>query len=586
MMPTPGARKLISAAAMAEAVAHDLQFQLPNRPEFARGTVVVPLADGLLVEGCNERQVFRGRASTTLLPRLLPLLDGTRDAAQIASVLPDVLPAAISNAIALLYTRGLLAEGATDDASRLREVPAEFAAFLQRHVDATRVNRNAEEAAVRLRSFRLLLLAEERHAALLDAELRASGCAPINVGNLRSPPPDAVDLVVAFGGGEEDRDALKQLDERCAAIGVPWLRSFWSGDSADIGPYFDRHETSCYSCFAASDATAEERLRGAATSMRERAWIALLATEIVFLVSRICAPLTVRNLIRFDFAEWSQTRMQFPPLPGCPACSRSDAFMQAQAGAAFAYEHSVRFPSRRYLNPKDHQIHYRVANLELQRDQKFYPSAPLVRLAYRTPDPDGCCLTAVLTGCSRAESPLDLATLSGLLLRAGGLRQESTVDGMMRRWAPTGGNLGSVQIYLFARDVLGLQRGCFFYQAEEHALARVNPAGTTVQFEQLFARAVSVLEPSPSAVLVLTGALHRVAMKYGSFAYRIILFDAGVAVAQIGALARGYGLLCEVAARWDDNVLIEAMALNEEADPITVVIGISGSQSRKESEPY
>ena len=106
--------KLLEGNTMARAVEFDPQFQMPAQPRFPHELVVVPLEDGLLVEGTDVRQVLRGKATKNLLPHLLPLLDGTRTIGELKQALPQVPLTHISSAVALLYTRGLLEDSVAD----------------------------------------------------------------------------------------------------------------------------------------------------------------------------------------------------------------------------------------------------------------------------------------------------------------------------------------------------------------------------------------------------------------------------------------------------------------------------------------
>jgi SagB-type dehydrogenase family enzyme len=554
MKPAPSQeRRLISAAAMAAAVARDPNLQAPSHPKFADGLVVVRLADGLLVEGTAERQVFRGRAATALLPRLFPLLDGTRTTEELAAALPDVPPEAIHNAVALLYMRGLLYEGA-EPANHL-VVP--LAAFLGRHVDTTRVNRSLAGAGARLSSFRVGIFGPADCAALLAAELEATGVR----GKVLEPSVAnfaGLDLIVALARGGDSR-SWADLDQICKAQGVPWLRSVCAGSAVELGPRFAPPTTCCYACFSvAREGTSDgaNAPDGTHAPALERAWVALLATEIVFHASRICPPLTTRDAVHLDLHDWTQLRGRPPKRPGCAVCGQADKKPPRDAEIAYRYEQSVEFPPKELMNPKDHQTHYRLANLELQYEQKRFPTAGLFPLL-RDEGP--------------SVGPLDLARLSVLLLRTAGLRSPRAQDEKLQRWAPTGGNLGSVQVYLLANEIPGLEPGCYFYEADAHGLARLAPERTRHELASLTREATGV---DGAAVLVLTAAYSRVSFKYGAFAYRTVHLDAGVAVAQLAAVAANCGLRYRVAAHWDGERLARELALGE-GEPITVVIGLS-----------
>ena len=81
-------------------------------------------------------------------------------------------------------------------------------------------------------------------------------------------------------------------------------------------------------------------------------------------------------------------------------------------------------------------------------------------------------------------------------------------------------------------------------------------------------------------MIVSTGALARVAGKYHDFAYRIVHLDAGVATAQLQALATGYGLATRVAPRVDDGLLREELRLDPADEPVTAVLGLYGREPR------
>jgi hypothetical protein len=188
---------------MALAVETDPQFMAPERPSLLPGLVFVPLPDGLLVEGAAERQVLRGRAASTLLPAILPLLDGSRTRTQVAQTLPGTAPEAVQATLAMLYTCGLL-EDAAGPAHPAGSEPtgaaAQSAAFLTRQIDTTRVNRNGAEIMDRLGTARVLILGDPDCGDRVVAELhscgvtRAAACPTLNLTGTR---PDLVVLVSA-----------------------------------------------------------------------------------------------------------------------------------------------------------------------------------------------------------------------------------------------------------------------------------------------------------------------------------------------------------------------------------------------------
>nr|BFE72181.1 hypothetical protein GCM10020092_054820 [Actinoplanes digitatis] len=109
----------MSAATMAHVVAADPQFQVPVRPCLVPGLVRVALDDGMAFVGSGNRQsALRGRTATTLIPRLLPALDGTRTVEELAALHTDVSERTIRACVSLLYISGLLQDGPAERGGR------------------------------------------------------------------------------------------------------------------------------------------------------------------------------------------------------------------------------------------------------------------------------------------------------------------------------------------------------------------------------------------------------------------------------------------------------------------------------------
>ena len=597
------ANKLISAETMVRAVQFDPQFEMPVRPRFPQELVAVPLADGLLIDGTDEQQILRGQATKELLPRLLPLLDGKRTLEQLAAELSPVPAEHIRSAIALLYTRGVLEDGAADPDLDPSDVDAQTLAFYRRHVDATRVNRSALEAANRLLNSQVLVLTTGQHHAearkLVSKQLSQAGVGAVHSGQLglhlgrdyEFADQPRTKLVIVLVEGEDDQERLADLDEQCARNGIPWLRVTVDPEagSADLGPYFERGETACYRCFARANGKrpAAVPVDGHAKWLQTRLWANMLATEAIYLLSRIAPAATGLQVTRYDLADWSVSRLRFPRLPGCHNCRPLPAVGFRNIEAAVVYEDAVRFPSRHLMDPKSHQVHYRASNLELAKDGKRYPSAERITLPDRAEllQPQGSTLEHLVAGRARASERLNLARLASLLLLSAGVKGVDEKTGRVWRWAATGGNLGSVELYVAARDVPGLEPGFYFYQPHEHLLARVKAGQGPAEVADFIHQAAPFeSEEIPDALIIAVGALHRVAHKYGAFAYRIINLDAGVAFGQLHLVGSSLGLSTHLVQRWDDDVITDRLNLTDVAEAVTGMLLVSGAHTLETEE--
>jgi SagB-type dehydrogenase family enzyme len=171
--------------------------------------------------------------------------------------------------------------------------------------------------------------------------------------------------------------------------------------------------------------------------------------------------------------------------------------------------------------------------------------------------------------------PIDLGTLSELLRRSGGLRG-GVAGGRVDRWAPTGGNLGSVQLYLIVTDCPGIGEGGYFYQPFEAVLARLHLTSPAAKLIKEAAGWDDADDSGYDALIVLTAALGRVAHKYMDFAYRVVALDSGVAQAQLKATSRALGVQARSLARWDDARLADELQIDPGFEPVTGVVGLRG----------
>ena len=598
----------MTSKAMGWAVESDPQFIMPARPRFLTELVAVPVEEGMLLDGTDEQQFLRGPAIKSVLPQLIPLLDGTRSIDQLANSLPHLPLRAVHNATALLYTRGLLEDSAADPRDATDRFAPHSLAFFRRHVDATRVNRSGAEAFHRLSGAEAAVYAvgphAETYAHFLSCTLLNAGVGSSSIVNSYSDlqrsfsagaHPKARLLAVLIEGAE-DTSELERLDDECAALGIPWVRAVVAPEmsTADLGPYFERGETACYRCFAEGNNGSErnepgkqECVNGPAAYLHGRAWADMLATEVIYILSRIAPMATRNNVSRYNLSTWNAKSLRVHRQPDCVLCrgykaqTNSIGKSTTSSATVLAYEDAVAFPSRHLLDPKAHQVHYRASNVELANQGKRYPSAERIPLppGPELPPPAGDSLAHIMNR-PNGDPPqrLTLPRLASLLLLTAGIdRRDGHTKSKVRRWAPTGGNLGSVELYIAVRDVEGLPPAIYFYQAHEHLLARLTHIMGDDEIDR-FIQHAAPSKPSTGALLLFAAAHHRVAQKYGAFAYRLTQLDAGVAQAQTQVVANALGLSAGIAKSWSDDAIMSALDLVPFSEIITGVVYLDGSK--------
>ncbi|MGE3508717.1 MAG: SagB family peptide dehydrogenase [Vicinamibacterales bacterium] len=584
---------IVPAQAMAVAVARDRQFRPPQRPRFIRELTVLWQRDGLIVDGTGECQVLRGAAVGSLLPRLLPLLDGEHTVADLAQALTDVPRRDLDAAIALLYTRGLLEEGDSRPAQPAHD--RETVGFFRRHLDITRVNPSAGAALARLGHshvyVQLSASLDQSLFAHVARHLLAAGVGAVSPLGLTGDVQAALrrsrdsrrQFVVALVDADNESDAsVAELAQACLSSGVPWLRGGLSAGrhTAVIGPYFEAGVTTCYQCYLAQhQAAANTRVPNVARASMARLWADLLVLETVYLLSRIGPLASGAGFTSIDTVTWRSQNLRLVRTPGCPCCRPVQSVpADAPIEPAVRYEDAVAFPPRHLVDPKAHQTHYHVAHVALARDCKTYPGASIRRLAPPAELPMPSCDLTMLWEAAYppAAGPLELDHVATLLLLTGGVRHRTSA-GKWQRWTATGGNLGSVELYLLARDVRGLECGCYYYDSGQHGLARLPGADTQAEVAARLRAWMGDNGRLPPALLVCGAALRRVYRKYGPFAYRIVHLDAGLATAQLRAVATGLHVASATVPTWPESTVMSDLGLDVDAECVTALVTLGGA---------
>jgi len=280
------------------------------------------LGDGerLLLEYAQSVVVLQGGAVRTLLPALLPLLDGTRTVDDLAARLGPAVRPAIEAAVDLLTDRGVVVDG-PDAPADLREAGrAAAGAFGLTPTTATERLRRATVGVVGSGRVRLELV-----RLLWAAGIRG-------LRSLRWSSRRGVDLALVVPGGDE-LDRLPAWNRAAVATGVPFLLLRpWDGRMVAVGPLVLPGQTCCYECLllrrAANSPYGDDLAELEATPLAASPDRALEA-----IAAAVAAHLAVRWLVGEDrtvpgvlYAVETQPALRLgehPVLrvPRCPACS-------------------------------------------------------------------------------------------------------------------------------------------------------------------------------------------------------------------------------------------------------------------------
>lgn len=215
--------------------------RIPARPALAPWCRVVEDGDRLLVEHGGTLVTFEGRAVRALLPRLLPLVDGTRTPSEIGRELGPAATLAVDRALELLARRGLLTDGPPGDGDTPATAAASFAAAVTRQASQT-------EAHEALGTTQAVVLGSGAVAEETARALRRCG---FGVVDLR--PIDGATRPKALVVAAPDRPELGELDllnSRRLEDGGAWLQLLpFDGRLLMVGPLFVPGVTGCRRCF-------------------------------------------------------------------------------------------------------------------------------------------------------------------------------------------------------------------------------------------------------------------------------------------------------------------------------------------------
>ena len=213
----------------------------PALPYLAPWYRLATTDDAVLLEYGQRVICLAGRAGTTLMPVLLPLLDGTRTLDEIVEVLGVPARPAIEAALERLDEHELLIEGPPlgDDVPPPESASAHLVASLR--PDEVTLGK----AVASLRSRATAVVGRGPAAVEVARLLRQSGVRVRREHGISS----GADLFVCVPSPGE-LPALGDWNGQALAAAQPWLQVLpFDGRYASVGPLYVPGETCCFDCF-------------------------------------------------------------------------------------------------------------------------------------------------------------------------------------------------------------------------------------------------------------------------------------------------------------------------------------------------
>ncbi|MCV7198046.1 SagB/ThcOx family dehydrogenase [Mycobacterium angelicum] len=156
-----------------------------------------------------------------------------------------------------------------------------------------------------------------------------------------------------------------------------------------------------------------------------------------------------------------------------------------------------------------------------------------------------------------ASQPLPLALLGALLHRSARVQRRlaarddlGTLGEVTQRPSPSGGARHSLEIYLIARNILGLAAGAYHYDPFDHALHQLAPwtkeLAKTLHYNMV---QPAQMKAPPPASLYLASYAARTTWKYKGMALSLIYRDTGCLLQTLTLAATDLGLASCIAAQ-------------------------------------
>ena len=524
-----------------------------TRPE----VVLIPVDEGLLVEGGRETEVLTGVHAISLLPTLIPLIDGRRTVREIISCLPITAAQQARNVlIQLLEWRVLIHASGVHERRTGRNASVAFAykadpKYSALTTDST-LNRTVvtvcDDSSAVFGSSVGNLLRENGFDTVQTLQWHELGKTLI--------PDDAFLLSIVDSGtppeaGSQHYAFLKRTE-------LPFMRiAMHYGEVwCEVGPVFWPDTNLCRACLAERLPEHVPSSRIAVDEKQHWSWAGVVASVVTLDLIRQ-TPSTPR------YSRYISSRMRERTLvwPFAAQCLHDPGASIPLRPLSVRYETTL-FETQSSASSMDDPL----SGVTIMPSPKLLLNSPWFPLPSVNVSLDQRVTDSLLFEGRPARAAVSLENLASLLALSVGCRN-GPEGSTMRRWAPTGGNLGSPEAYVIAREAIGdIDPGVYLYSPEKHQLGRLTqPSQDDVE------KSIATIRTNASVVVAIVGACQRLYRKYGSFAYKLAHLDAGVASSQLLMLAHALKVPIEPSAWWHTLALSRTLRLRAEHEiPVQV----------------
>ena len=587
---------------LSEMVNSDPQMQIPPYPRLSEDYLKLWYnSDMLIVEGGLSEVVLRGRSVRSLLPQLLPLLDGCRTIAEITACVRGFKDKAIHDALTLLYMQGLLEDGrAGRDKMSTSQLTAYGSAlkFYSRYIDFTRASKGRYDLLHALQSKHVLLSATGSATLPFVSALAELGigeitviandvlantltalsfpCTTIHVLNRSDDDVGPEKIADHLAAAERPYDLLllltdrpsplwlRALNQAAIAFELPLLRCLIGPASVELGPTVFARQSGCYECARLLGLLDEPEAEAASAaveaqselSSEETLGVHQAALLVLALLTKFLPIKSGDTLLRLNPESMTFDSHAVYLLPGCPVCSGAVDYGTDRllpVGPQHTENWAVLFHANtndraHNLFPKGHQMHYAASSMQAVEgayksynasDHYALPTLETVPERFHLPYP------TIIEQAERHGSQPTYATLEHISLwlnGAGGRQIMTTQSGweVGLRLTPSAGGMASQTLYLLSFDVEGIPAGVYHFNPNGH-LEALRQGDFRAALDRAVVGAEALATERVYAAVIGTAAYGRVETKYLNKAYRYTHLDAGVMLHSLTTLSQMLG---------------------------------------------
>jgi SagB-type dehydrogenase family enzyme len=549
-------------------------------PRLSPTVTLLPAESGVIVDGTLQMNMLKGVAADTVIPHLIPLLDGTRSVAGIVAHLHEIPEEYVNSTLATLYDLGLL----EDSGGTLSDVGEGFAAFLSRCRLIYAQGDSTHSCSERLESSQVTV----ERPPNSDGKFNDSICSMLRGCHIRDVVySESSSVTRPFGNVgrfviRKQLNASADISLSCPpqVIDVTYVhdsnrllfRSVVCNDAPGL---------SCCDLFYQD--YLPQCAGNVPQSIPSELITSIVVAEVVDCILGVPHALRGRRCREYSLNTLESVVRQYPCSSLCHGCARACAD-GASAHAPMSTMSSATYNTALVFSEfigaaSDNERYTEQRTFFQDRPRQSLGALCSKAIALPVSGVDLCVDTLrVLSGnCMPRSGVASLAHLAALCSLSVGIRERS--ERAIHRWAPTAGNLGAPRLHVITPGLDGLGAGVYSYDAVTHALyPRQGHCGAPV--ERLLDKFVTPLWRRHPTLLVYTVRRDALQPKYGAFSYKLGFLDGGCTLSQARTVAAAMGIVTEIVNCWPDSVVRDAIGSLHDTEDIAAIVAFHRPGSR------